>query len=138
LFGTPEERRAYLGSALSRARRFHALLAADPPAAAVPCYHLVGNAYLPTAQRAVVERTAAGWRTWFAGDRAVEVDSYLRALASAPGDGHATLASQLFLTPAERARLVGQPFLVQGGHFELILDPATHRRIHEALQTPGC
>lgn len=138
LFGTSEERRAYLESALSGARRFHALLAADPPAAATPCYHLIGNAYLPTAQRAVVERAAAGRRTRFTGDPAVERDPYLRALASAPGDGHATLASQLFLTPAERARLVGQPFLVQGGHFELILDPATHRRIHEALQTPGC
>lgn len=138
LFGTREDRRAYLESALAGARRFHRLLAADPPAAATPCYHLVGNAYLPTTQRAVVERTAGGWRTGFTGDPAVERDPYLRALASAPGDGHATLASQLFLTPAERARLVGQPFLVQGGHFELILDPATHRRVHEALQTPGC
>jgi len=138
LFGTPQERRAYLESALAGARRFHALLAADPPAAATPCYHLVGNAYLPTAQRAVVERSAGGWRTWYTGDPAVERNPYLRALASAPGDVHATLSSQLFLTPSERARLVGQPFLVQGGHFELILDPATHRRIHEALQTPGC
>jgi hypothetical protein len=138
LFGIPEERRAFLESALADARRFHRLLAADPLAASTPCYHLIGNAYLPTAQRAVVERTAGGWRTGFTGDPAIERHPYLRALASAPGDGHATLASQLHLTHGERARVVGQPFLVQGGHFELILDPATHRRIHEALQTPGC
>jgi hypothetical protein len=28
---------------------------------------------------------------------------------------------------------VGQPFFLSGGHFELILDPASHRRVREAL-----
>lgn len=71
------------------------------------------------------------------GEERLTVDLLCQS-SGTPGDVHATLESQLFLTPGERARLVGQPFLVQGGHFELILDPATHRRIHEALQTAGC
>lgn len=138
LFGSPEDRRAYLAGTLDRARRLQRLLARDPLGPQVPCYHLLGNAYLPTPQRAVLERVAVGWRTLFTGDREVDRDPYLRALASAPGDGHATLASQLALSPRERAFLAGQPFLIRGGHFELILEPATHRRVFEALQTPGC
>ena len=138
LFGTPEVRRAYLGRRLGDARRLQRLLAADPSAPEVPCYHLLGNAYLPTPQRAVFAPEPGGWRTLFTGDRLLGRDRYLRALASAPGDGHATLASQLALSPRERAALAGQPFLIQGGHFELILDPATHRRVFEALQTPSC
>lgn len=139
LFGTPAEREAYLARRLADSRRLHRLLAADPDPGATPCYHLVGNAYIPTPQRAVLERSPdGGWRTLFTGDPGVERFPYLRALVSAPGDLHATLESQLLLTPGERARLVGQPFLVQGGHFELILDPATHRRVWEALQTLHC
>jgi hypothetical protein len=138
LFGTAEERRAYVGERLGEARRFQRLLARDPEGPAVPCYHLVGDAYLPTPQCAVLGKVAAGWRILFSGDRPVERDPYLRALASAPGDGHATLASQLALSPRERAAVAGQPFWIAGGHFELILDPATHRRVFEALQTPGC
>lgn len=148
LFGDREERRRYLGRVLSDARRFQRLLGTDPGGFEPPCYHLVGNAYAPTPQRAVLERVRAGsgrdggpgerWWTHFAGDPELEREPYLRALASAPGDDHATLASQLALSPRERAHVAGQPFLVQGGHFDLILDPATHRRVWEALQTPGC
>ncbi len=142
LFGTPEERFDFLARALASARRFQRLLAADPPPGRTPCYHLVGDAYVPTAQRAVLERSGraaeGGWRTLFTGDRRLRRGSYAYDLATAPGDLHATLASQLALSPGERERLVGQPFLLSGGHFELILDPASHRRVAEVLATPGC
>ncbi|HUF78250.1 MAG TPA: hypothetical protein VMR44_04965 [Thermoanaerobaculia bacterium] len=138
LFGTAEERRVYLARALADSRRLQRLLARDPEGFVPPCPHLLGDGYLPTPERAVLERVAPGWRTLYSGDRRVERSSYLRALASAPGDGHATLASQLTLSPRERAALAGEPFLIQGGHFELILDPAIHRRVFEALQTPSC
>ena len=142
LFGTPEERVGFLARALRSARRFQRLLAADPPAARTPCYHLVGDAYVPTAQRAVLERSEGaadgGWRTLFTGDRRLRRGSYAYDLATAPGDLHATLGSQLALSPGERERLVGQPFLLSGGHFELILDPVSHRRVAEVLATPGC
>jgi hypothetical protein len=137
VFGTREERLAYLARSLAAARRFQALLAADPPPGRVPCVHLVGDAYVPTAQRAVLERSGdpgtGGWRTLFTGDRRLRRGSYAYHAATAPGDLHATLPSQLALSPAERERTVGQPFLLAGGHFELILDPASHRRVREAL-----
>lgn len=138
LFGSRDEREAYLARVLTAARRFQRLLAADPPADATPCYHLVGDAYVPTAQRAVLERTAAGWRTLFTGDRALRRGSYVHDLTTAPGDFHATLESQTTLSPRERERQVGQPFLLEGGHFELILDRASHRRIREVLRTATC
>jgi hypothetical protein len=133
VFGTREERLTYLERSLAAVRRFQGLLAADPPPGRVPCVHLVGDAYVPTAQRAVLERTPKGWRTLFTGDRRLRPGSYAHDAATAPGDLPATLRSQLALSPGERERLAGQPFFLSGGHFELILDPASHRRVREAL-----
>lgn len=138
LFGDRVERRAYLARVLDRSRRFQRLLARDPDAAVAPCYHVIGNAYAPTPRLAVLERAVGGWLTLFGGDRAVAREPYLRARVHAPGDGHATLDSQLALSPRELDRLGSEPYFIRGGHFELILDPATHRRVFEALQTPGC
>lgn len=138
LFAGPEERWAYLSTTLERSRRFQRLLARDPESGTAPCYHVIGNAYEPTPRRAVLERVPGGWRTLLPQDRALRADGFVRSLASSPGDGHATLESQLALSPRERQRLAGEPFFIRGGHFELILDPATHRRVHQALRNPGC
>ena len=46
-----------------------------------------------------------------------------------PGDGHATVASQLWLAPQERLALAAEPARVDGDHFELILAPAAQRQL---------
>jgi len=51
----------------------------------------------------------------------------------AAGDGHATVASQNWLSPQERDRLVGPTLMVDGGHFSMILEPETQRRMVEFL-----
>ena len=146
LFGTAEERRAFLARSLDRAKRFQRLLAADPPgfdpAASDPMtgrtrIFLVGNAYTETPKRAVLRRAGDGWETLFAGDRALRHQPYLEALAAGPGDVHATVESMYALSPAERAAVAAEPFYIHGGHFEMILEPATHRRILEELRSSG-
>ena len=142
LFGTAEERRAFLTRSLDRAARFQRLLAADPPgfgtesfapAAGGTRLFLIGNSYAETPKRAVLRRGADGWETLFAGDRALRKRVYLEARTAGPGDGHATVESLQALSPKERAAVAGEPFYIHGGHFEIILEPATHRRILEEL-----
>jgi len=139
LFGTPEERRAFLERSLDRAARFQRMLAADPPgfepAADGPAYYQVGNAYDETPKRAVLTPGPHGWQTLFAGDRALRHRPYLEAIAAGPGDGHATVESLRALSPKERAALAAEPFYIHGGHFEMILAPATHRWILEQLRS---
>ena len=141
LFGTAEERRAFLARSLDRAERFQRLLAADPPgfdpAEGGTRIFLVGNAYAETPKRAVLRRGPDGWETLFAGDRALRKRVYLEAVAAGPGDGHATVESMHALSPRERAAVADEPFYIHGGHFEMILEPATHRRILEELRSSG-
>jgi hypothetical protein len=59
----------------------------------------------------------------FPGDPEVDGDPALRALATAPGDGHATLASQRLLSLQEEAAVAGAE-QVDGGHFEMLVEPA--------------
>lgn len=136
LFGTAAEREAFLARALASARRFQELLARDPAGFADgdrPRYYLVGNAYALTPRRAVLLREDGVWRTLFPGDPELDRRPYLRARTAAPGDGHATVASMHHLSPAERDALAAEPFYIAGGHFEMIVKPATHRRILEFL-----
>ena len=58
---------------------------------------------------------------------------YLAALATRPGDGHATVESLQHLSPAEERALGAEPFYVDGGHLDMILEPEVHRRIVEFL-----
>jgi hypothetical protein len=65
------------------------------------------------------------WRTLFSGDREVGRRPELRGPATAPGDGHASASSQLWHSPKGCAAMPRPPYYVEGGHFELIHDPAT-------------
>jgi len=134
LFGTESERLAYLERNLDRARRLHRVLEADPPGFDPPRYYAVQDAYRFTPERAMLTPTREGFRTAYHDERPVSRDPYLRALARAPGDGHATIESQLRLSPAEKGSLGAPPACATGGHFAVILDPAAQRWILEFLR----
>ncbi len=136
LFADPGARAAHLARMLDRAARFHRLLRRDVAGFGCPGYYLIQNVYDPTPERAVLARRGDGWRTLFTGDRALVRRPGLLAAASAGGDGHATRESQLWLSPQELAALVADPFYLKGEHFEMILDPATHRRLLDFLAAP--
>ncbi len=136
LFGDRAQRLAFLTSALDSARQLQRLLHQDVPGFGNPRYYLIQNAFDPTPDRAVVTRRRQREELYFTGDRWVDRDQYLTARSRAPGDGHASLESQNWLSPQERAALVGDPFFVPGGHFEMILEPATLRRLVEILESP--
>ncbi len=136
LFADRPSRIDFLGRCLDRARRLHAVLHRDGPNLPGTRYYLLQNAYYRTPQRAVVQAGHGRSRLLFSGDKDLAVDGYLDALASAPGDGHATLDSQHHLSPHEHASLAAEPFLVPGKHFELIIDPATLQRMLDFVLSP--
>ncbi len=129
LFGSHEDRVRRLAEALDRAGRFHRQLRRDTPGVAPPRLYLVQNGAAATPVRAVLEPRRVGWRTRFAGDRWLRRHPWLARRLHAPGDGHAAVASQLWLSPAETASLAGAPVQVDGGHFELILSPVAQRAL---------
>jgi hypothetical protein len=129
--GSPQERRELLRRRLADARRFQAALAADRDLGATR-YLLVQSNRFPTMHRAVLERTDGGWRTRF-GPPGAPGSRRLRALVNAPGDEHATLASQNALAPGELAALAGPPRRSARPHFEMIVEPATLAWLVSAL-----
>lgn len=134
LFGDRAQRLVFLSSALDSAQQLQRLLRQDAPNFSNPRYYLIQNAFDPTPDRAVVTRRRRRAELFFTGDRRVDRDQYLSARSRAPGDGHASLDSQNWLSPQEQAAVVGDPFFVPGGHFEMILEPATLRRLVEILE----
>lgn len=135
LFGDEAGRLAFVQRSLDRAQRLHDLLARDVPTFGDTRYYSIQNPYYPTPRRAAVLPRGKR-RLLFTGDPELEERSYLRALLSAPGDGHATVESQQALSPQERAAMAAPPFLVEGKHFELILDPGSLRRLLDFLAEP--
>lgn len=133
LFGDEARRLAFLAERLERARRFHAALRADPPGYLAPAFFSLQNPYDATPVRVVLARENGRTVLRFPDDPAL--DPYLAALTAGPGDGHASLASQESLSPAETAAL-RPPFHVAGDHFELILAPQSLRRLVEMLGEP--
>ena len=143
LFGTEDDRVAYLRRQLDRARKLHEALSRDAPPQDVPifdsAYYLLQSGYGPSPERAVLRRSPtspAGYELLFTGDAELEDDPYLHYLVSSPGDGHATYDSQRALSPQEIDALAAPAYLVDGSHFEMILDPATLRRLVEFLRLP--
>lgn len=123
-FGDETMRRAWLEEQLDRARRFQRLLAADLDIGSTR-YYVVEGPFTPTADRAVLVEDDGGWRTLFLGDPALDGIPSLTPHIQAPGDDHATVASVWHLSPRERAAVADEPLQVDGGHFEIVLDPAT-------------
>ena len=138
LFADRAEREAYLGRALDRARRFHELLRRDVAGFDGVRYYMIQNVDADTPARAVLSPgRARRWRTRFVGDRWLRRRPRLASRLIEPGDGHATVASQLWLAPQERLALAAEPARVEGDHFELILAPAAQRRLLAFLAEPA-
>ncbi len=136
LFGSHEERTAFLRESLDRAARFHRLLRRDVDGLAATRYYLVQNVQAETPLRAVLTPQTDGWRTHFVGDRWLRNRPNLAGRAVSRGDGHATVESQLWLSPQERAMLAGEPAYVEGKHFDLILGPETQQQLLACLEDP--
>ena len=133
-FGAEAQRLDYLRATLDRARRLQRALRAEAQWSRAPCYHLIqGRSDPETPERAVLASAGGAWRLLFPGDRAVDRDPLLRGLTTAVGDGHATLASQLWLGTEEIAALAGPPVYVPGAHFELILSSEATAALAAAL-----
>ncbi|NIM01890.1 MAG: hypothetical protein GTO30_06320 [Acidobacteria bacterium] len=133
LLGDSAARSAFLARSLDRARRLHRVLTTDvagfPPAR----YYLVQNAYRHTPDRILLRRTEKGtWETRFWPQRPLR-KAPLVPLATAPGDGHATVASQHWLSPQETASIVGDPLYVEAYHRTIVHHPTTHRAILDYL-----
>lgn len=136
-FGNRADWTAYLDENLDRARRFHRLLAKDAPEIGAARYYLVTNTHNATSARAVLWRENGGWQTLFAGDRKLQRRPDLESLITVPGDGHATLESQRWLSPQEQARIAREPLDVDGGHRMVILHPETMNYLVEMVAEEG-
>lgn len=134
-FGTVAERSAFLRDVLAAARRFQRLLALDGPAWGRATTYLLENETSPTPRRALLRRDGDGrWRTLFADDPGA-AGADLRDRLLAPGDGHATVASQRRLADQELAGL--RPVRrIAGAHFESILEPETLETLRAVLAEP--
>ena len=133
LFGTPEQQRDHLERSLQRARRLHALLVRDVPGFPETRYYTVQNAYRETPDRVMLVRDGAGeWDTLFYPHRRVRRPR-LFSLASSPGDGHATVLSQQWLSPQERDALAAEPLYVPVYHRRIVHHETTHREILKYL-----
>ncbi len=130
LFGDRAQRAAFLAGALDRARRLHAVLLRDVPGFGSTRYYSIQNDAVPTPDRALLERRGARWSTRLAFDRRA---AERWPLAQAPGDGHATVESQGWLSPQEHAALAHPPFRVDARHRKIVLHPEAHRRLLEIL-----
>lgn len=123
----------YLKRNLSRARRFHALLASDSGPLDRPRYYSIGSLYTKTPDRALILPTRDGFETLFTGDEKVLADPYIDLVVSEPGDKHATRGSQDRLSAPERRALVRAEGDADGDHFEMITRPAAQRVLLEML-----
>jgi hypothetical protein len=135
LFGDRQDRLDYLDQQLRQARQLQLLLARDSADFPPVRYYRLENTSSPTIDRALLARESGQWRTYFLGDRRVDRDPLLEDLASAPGDGHATLASQQRLSPQETMALTATTS-VPGGHFEAVVEPVGLEAILEFLAEP--
>jgi hypothetical protein len=134
VFADAQVRERHLADSLALARRLHTALERDLPVGETR-YYLIQNQALPTPGLAVLRESSDGWQTLLTGDKALR-PLLAAEQATAPGDGHATLDSQLWLAPAEIAAFGAEPFYVEGAHFEMILQPPTLERLLRILADP--
>ena len=135
-FGTEKERLEFLGRVLNDARRTQAVLQQDVEGFGDIRYDLIQNVDMPTPEKAVVVRKEGGeprFRLLFTGDKEIDKNPKLAAIASSPGDGHATVTSQNWLSPQEKASIPCETFNVEGTHFGTVVNPRTIERLVELL-----
>ncbi len=140
LFGDGVEQLAFLEEQLRAARVFQETIMRDPPGYDVEAILSIQNVTKPTAARAVVRELThrKGSRLLFDSDPdAAQLSASVREQLTEPGDGHATVASQLALSPAERDRLVGPTVAVGGEHHEVVLQREAHHRMLEFFLAPN-
>jgi hypothetical protein len=126
----------FLSDVLDRGQRLHRLLRSGRGGIGAVQLFAIQGRHLPTPRRAVVVQEAGGWQTYFGGDPEME-RFRLPVEAVVPGDGHATVESQLYLAEHELGAMVESPFLVDAGkHFSLILDQEAQRQMVEYLSSP--
>ncbi len=133
LFGDEERQMEYLSRVLDQARRFQRLLGRDVPGFGATRYYMLQSKALETPDRAVLIEKNGAWETLFTGDKKLKRLGEAHRLATAQGDGHGTVDSQMWLSPQEKKALAADPFYVDDDHFELILQPETHRRLLDYL-----
>ncbi len=136
LFGDREARLEYLRSVLDSAQRFQALLAKDSPGFTHPQYFSIQNSEHSTPDRAVLVPRAESWQVLFTGDDELVHHASLVPRVSALGDGHATVDSQEYLSPQEKAAMADDRVSVDGGHFDLILNGQVKELLIEYLRSP--
>lgn len=124
LFGDEAQREDYLAAALDRAVRLHRLLVDDVADPGATRYYAIQSRSQPTLARALLEEKKGRWRTRFEG---------AGPAAREPGDGHATLASQAWLAPQERAALAHDTVYVDAEHRKIVLSREAQRWILEFL-----
>ena len=129
LFGDAAERETFLAGALDRSKRFHERLRRDVAGFDGVSYYMIQNVEVETPLRAMLTPDGDGWRTRFPDDRWLRRRLELRSHMVDPGDGHATVDSQMWLAPQERQALAAEPAVVEGAHFELILAPEAQRSL---------
>ncbi len=133
LFGDSDERFEFLAQSLDRTQRLHRLLRSDGPDLGATRLYIVKNGSLSTPSKAVIRQREGSWSTLFAGDRDLEKLPVAESRITTRGDGHATLASQMWLSRQELSRLAWQPVDVEGKHFEMIIAPETQEQILRIL-----
>ncbi len=133
LFGDEAQRLDYLQGVLDYARRFQQVLGRDVPDFGGTRYYMLQSNALETPDRAVLLQGEDGWETLFTGDKKLKRLGEAHRLATAQGDGHGTVDSQMWLSPQEKQALAAEPFYVDDDHFDLILQPETHRRLLDYL-----
>ena len=113
--------------------QFQQVLGRDVPGFGATRYYMLQSKALETPDRAVLVEGEDGWETLFTGDRKLKRLGEEHSLATARGDGHGTVDSQMWLSPQENSALADEPFYVDDDHFDLILQPETHRRLLDYL-----
>lgn len=135
IFGDESRRLALLQGWLDDARRLHALLYSDaaPWPEATRLVSIQGRSH-PTMSRAVVMRDGSGWKTLFLGDPELEGRAALEGLLSEPGDIHASLTSQQWLTPSELRALGDATHYAEGDHLTVAHDAEALRVMVESAR----
>jgi len=133
IFGGIDDRVRFLQEMLDIAGRFRSVLSADVGFDVVCSLHMVQSTETETPTRAILRRTGSRWRTQFVDDRFVKKRPALLDRVSDPGDGHASLESQMSLSESELSKMSDDPHYVSGSHFRMIHDPEVLRGLVEIL-----